>query len=195
MQPRLSQWWLVNETWSFEFVPHSLLRDRDPLQRAESGPREIDGAAEHREGNRKHDAIRRHRPGRVPLPEGQRVGRVVVQLDRDELSAERDLPGQRVREPGRNLVVAAAHVVLLFRLAEDPDQRHGLAGRGADRARREARRRLEGAGCRAARAGPRQRRAGRASGGRAGCAALLDSCRVGAHREGEGRRGRGAHDR
>ena len=102
-------------------------------------------------------------PGAAPNVERVPAGRRA--LDRDELRAGRDLARQARREPRRDLVVAASHVVLLVRLAEDAElalaprsragrggsassgrttprrtrccRRHPAAGPGASRSRRE----------------------------------------------------------
>jgi hypothetical protein len=54
------------------------------------------------------------------LLERQGVRGVGVELDRDQLGAQRDLRAERLRQQRRDLVVAAAHVVLLVGLPEDP---------------------------------------------------------------------------
>ena len=117
-----SQWRLVNWTWSFEFVPIPCSAIAVRLQRLKPACEMFDRAAEDREREREHDAVGGDRPRRrCPAGRSACSVAVAVQLDGDELGAERDLPGERVREPRRDLVVAAAHVVLLVRLAEDAE--------------------------------------------------------------------------
>src|SRR6185503_6319352 len=92
---------------------HALLADRLLLARAEARAPEVDRAAHDREREREHDAVGRDGLRGRALAERQLPAPRRGLADRDELGAGRDLTRERLREERRDLVVAAAHVVLL----------------------------------------------------------------------------------
>jgi hypothetical protein len=99
---------------------HRELADRARLDQVEAGLGKVDRAAQDRERQREHDAVGGDRLRGRALLEGQRVAPTGGQGDADQLRAHRDLALERCGHRLRDLVVAAAHVELLVRGAEQP---------------------------------------------------------------------------
>ena len=95
-----------------------MLGDRLQLACREAGLGDVDGATDDREGKCEHDLVGRHGLRLRALLERERVGAGRGSLHGDELGAGRDLSVEGRAEARRNLVVPAAHVVLLVRLPE-----------------------------------------------------------------------------
>ena len=97
---------------------HPLLVDRLQFARREAGLGDVDGPTHDRERECEHDLVRRHGLRLRALLEGERVRAGSGSLHGDELGAGRDLSLEGRAEARRNLIVPAAHVVLLVRLPE-----------------------------------------------------------------------------
>ncbi len=117
--PSAIQWRVSELEMELRVRPHPELANREHLPRREAGAGEIDGPAEDGERDGEDEHVRRD--GRRPAAgvEAERVGAARGPPDGGELGPGRDLAAQFLRKPGRDLVVPAANVVLLVRLAED----------------------------------------------------------------------------
>jgi hypothetical protein len=98
-------------------APHRELRDRAPLGLREAGARRVDARAQHREWQREHHAVGGDLGAGVEAERPRRARAAHA----GERAAGAELPAERGGHAGDEQVVAAAHLVLLVRRAEEPE--------------------------------------------------------------------------